>query len=92
MTLVTFIMGLIGPIAARVLAALSLSLVVLAGLDIAMGTLKTMVVNNLGAMPAATVQLAGLFGIGTCIGLIFGAMTFVVTWKTTATFWTFAAK
>lgn len=92
MTLVTFIMSLIGPIAARVLSAFGLSMIVLTGLSVAADSLKSLVTSNLSGMPLAVIQLGGLFGIWTCVGLIFGAITFVITWRTTASFWALAAK
>lgn len=90
MTLFTFLISLVGPLLVRILASLGLSLVTLTGLTIAADTLKQMIITNVGGLPAAGVQLGGLFGIWECMGIILGAVTFCITWNSTAGFWRLA--
>lgn len=74
--------SLAGPITARVLMALGFSVVTFAGVDVAIGSVKSQILSSLGAGPVAALQLAGMSGCWEALGLIFGAMTFAVT------FWT----
>jgi len=88
--LAAFLVGLVGPLMARWLASLGLSLVVLTGLTASVSALKSQIISNIGAMPAVAVQLGGLFGLWECIGIWLGAATFVITWHSTKGFWTLA--
>jgi hypothetical protein len=92
MTLAAFLVAMVGPIMARILSALGLSMVVLGGLTASAGGLKSLVISNLGSLPSAGVQLGGLFGFWEALGIVFGGLTFVITWKSTAGFWALAAK
>jgi hypothetical protein len=66
---------------ARILASLGVSLVSLAGLTAAFDALKGQVIANIGGLPAAAIQLGGLFGIWQSFGLVLGAVLFVLTWN-----------
>lgn len=90
MNLASFLVGLVGPLMARWLASMGLSLVVLAGLTGAVAQLKGLITSNLSGMPLAALQLAGLFGVWEAIGIILGAVTFCITWASTKGFWTLA--
>lgn len=90
MSLAAFLVGLVGPLAARWLAAMGLSLVSVVGLTAAYATLKAMVIANIGGLPAAAIQLGGLFGIWEALGIILGAFVFVMTWRGTSGFWKLA--
>lgn len=90
MTLAVFLVGLVGPLTARWIASMGLTLVTLAGLSAAIATLRSMLVTAGGSIPADGVQLAGLFGIWHCLGMVLGAVTFCVTWASTKGFWTLA--
>jgi len=90
MNLAAFLVGLVGPLMARWLASVGLSLVVLTGLTSAASGLKSQIMSNIGAMPAAAVQLGGLMGLWEGIGIWLGAVTFVLTWQSTKGFWTLA--
>lgn len=57
MNLSAWIVAMVGPIAARVLSSLGLSMVVLTGAVAAFDTLLDQVIANIGGMPAATLQL-----------------------------------
>jgi hypothetical protein len=72
--------ALAGPITARVLIALGFSVVTVGGVDIAIGAVKDEILFNLADGPMAALQLAGLSGCWTALGMIFGAMTFAATY------------
>ena len=86
MSIAAFLVGMVGPMVARLLTALGVSLVTMAGLVAATTVLKTTMINNLANLPGDGLQLAGLFGIWSCLGLAFGSITFVITWKSTTGF------
>jgi hypothetical protein len=90
MNLATFLIGMVGPLAARVLLSLGLSLVSMVGLGAGVAALRTVFIDAANTMPASALQLAGLFGIWYCAGIWFGAATFVVTWAATKGAWTLA--
>lgn len=72
----TWLAAMMGTLTAKVLLALGFQVVTITGLAVAMGTLRTMVITNLGAMPAAGFQLALLAGLGTGLGIVLGAVAF----------------
>lgn len=90
MNLAAFLVGLVGPLMARWLASMGLSLVVLAGLTAAVTQLKAQVISNIGGFPLVALQLGGLFGLWEAVGMLLGAATFVVTWHSTKGFWALA--
>lgn len=90
MNLASFLVGLVGPLMARWLASVGLTLVVMGGLTTAVSELKGLITANLSGLPLATLQLGGLFGIWEATGIILGAVTFCVTWASTKGFWTLA--
>ena len=79
MNLYAFFATLAGPIAARVLMAMGMGVVTVTGVTAAVDTLKTTILQNLGNGPTAALQLAGLSGCWVALGLVFGAVTFAVT-------------
>lgn len=70
------------PITARVLLALGFSVVTVTGVALSVSTVKGLVLSSLGTAPMAALQLAGLMGVWEAGGLVFGAMTWCVS------FWT----
>lgn len=90
MNLVTFLVGMVGPLMAQWLTAAGLSLVTIAGYSAAMSSLKGYITSGLGGLPADGVQLGGLFGLWTCLGMILGTITFCITWAQTKGFWALA--
>lgn len=90
MNLTAWLLAMVGPLALRILSALGLSLVAVGGLSIAAAAVKALVMSNIGQFPATAVQLLGLYGVWECLGLVFGALTFVLTWKGTAGAWKLA--
>jgi hypothetical protein len=90
MNLAAFLIGLVGPLMARWLASVGLSLLTLTGLSLAASSLKSVVLGNLHSLPAAGVQLGGLMGLWECVGLVLGAITFVIAWNSAKGFWSLA--
>jgi hypothetical protein len=86
MNLFAFLIALVGPLMARILVSCGVSLVVMTGALTALSTVKSMVVANIGSLPATAIQLGGLLGIWAAIGLVFGTMTFCITWKSSKGF------
>ncbi len=90
MTLAAFLVGMVGPLLARILTSLGLSLVTVTGLTVAITSFKDTLISQVGGIPSDGLQLAGLFGIWTAIGMMLGAFTFCITWASTAGFWKLA--
>jgi hypothetical protein len=77
--LYAFFGNLAGPITARVLLAMGMGVVSVTGVTTAVNSIKTTVIANLGQAPTAALQLAGLSGCWVALGLVFGAVTFAVS-------------
>lgn len=90
MNLATFLVGMVGPLMARWLASMGLSLVSVTGLVVAYAGLKAQVISNIGSLPAKAIQLGGLMGIWESLGIVLGAFVFVMTWRGTSGFWRLA--
>ena len=86
MTLAGWLVAMVGPLMARLLTSLGVSLVVLTGATVAVATLKTSLLTALGTAPLAGLQLLGLFGFWTALGMVFGTWAFLLTWKGTTGF------
>jgi hypothetical protein len=85
-TLAAFIVGLVGPLLTRILLSLGLSLVTVTGLTVAATALKSSITGYVNTLPLVVIQLGGLLGIWQSIGLMFGFVTFVITWRSTTGF------
>jgi hypothetical protein len=90
MTIAAWLVAMVGPVMARALASLGLTVITMTGLTVALAALKAQLISSIGGLPAAAVQLGGLFGIWECIGIVLGALTFVVAWNGSSGFWRFA--
>jgi hypothetical protein len=86
MQIAAFLVAMVGPLLARLLTALGVSLITITGLVVTTTVLKSTMVAALGGVPADGLMLAGLFGIWKCVGLALGSITFVVTFKSTTGF------
>ncbi len=80
------LLSLVGPVLARILVSLGVSLVTMVGLVAAVATLKATVVGKLAGLPVVTLQLGGLFGLWIILGMFFGSLTFIMAWKATKGF------
>ena len=78
--LLAAIASLAAPILARVLVALTFSVVTVAGVGAAIVVLRTQLMTALSGAQLAGLQLAGLAGVWDGLGMFFGAITFIVTW------------
>lgn len=77
-----WVLALIQPILARILLSLGFAVVTIAGFDVVINQLKQLVIQHLGAVPAAALQLVLLAGVGQAMGMIFGAITTrLVIWQ-----------
>lgn len=84
-TLLAALAAMAAPMTARVLMALGFSVVTVGGVTVAFNTLKDELVALVGQTPADIAQLIGLGGGWLGMGMILGAMAFVVSlWGLTA--------
>lgn len=91
MTIAAWLIALVGPLLARLLAALGVSLITIAGVTVALAALKSQIVSMIGSLPLAGIQLLGLYGVWQAIGIVIGTWTFLVAFKAT-TGWMAIAK
>lgn len=90
MNIAAWLVAMVGPLVARIIASLGLSLVVLTGLTVAFNTLRDQVISGVASLPSAGLQLGGLMGLWEGLGLELGALAFCVTWQSTKGLWAFA--
>lgn len=81
-----FILGLIGPVMSRILAALGMSLVTMTGLAVAVDNLRGALLDGVNGMPMEALMILGLFGAWHALAIVLAAITFVVAWQTTKGF------
>jgi len=79
----------IGPIVARVLLALGLTIITVKGADIAFDQVKQRLFNEIGSLPNDIALIGGLFGVWEGMGLVIGAASFVVSYMMAAKFFSF---
>lgn len=85
MPLGTWLLAMMGPLAARILLTLGFSVVSIVGMEAVISGIKTQLITSLGAVPAAGLNLALLAGSGEALGIIFGAITTrLLLWKITS--------
>jgi hypothetical protein len=65
----------VGSITGRVLVALGIGFVAFTGIDTGLGELKALVVNSGNALPAQIIGMLGVLKVGTCINILFSALT-----------------
>lgn len=92
MPIAAFLVAMVGPLLARAIASLGVSLVVMAGLVSAMAALRATMLANLTGLPMDGLLLGGLLGLWQAIGMTLGALTFCVTWASTKGFIGLAKK
>lgn len=76
--LLAAIAGLAAPMAARVLMSLGFGVLTITGAALSADTIKQAVLTHLSSGPAAALQIAGLAGVWTALGFVFGAVSFIV--------------
>jgi hypothetical protein len=87
-----WLVAMVGPLVARVLTTLGISAVVMTGVAASVSAVKSSVLSSLSGLPLASLQLLGLYGAWEAMGMMFGAITFAVTWHTTAGSWRLAKR
>lgn len=75
MTWATLLMGLIGPMALRVLTVLGLGTLTFTGVATALQGLIDIAIQNYGGISGDILALAGIAGVPQGLGIIAGAMT-----------------
>lgn len=79
----SFIATIIGPLLAKIIVALGISVVSYTGISLAFDSLSEQVMSNFSAIPQSILQLIGLFGVGVAIKMQLAAITAVIAYKTT---------
>lgn len=79
--LAVWLAALLPSLAARVLASLGLGVVTVTGFTVAWDSLRQTIIDNFAGFGADMAGLAGLAGVGEGLGLILGAITARVTYK-----------
>lgn len=74
-SIAAWLAALLPSLVARVLAALGMGVITVAGFTAAWGVLHNIILANFSGAPADAMALANLGGFGTGLGLIFGAIT-----------------
>lgn len=78
----TWLLALLQPGIARILAALGFSVVTMAGFELAVSTVKTMMINQVNSLPADMLGLFLFAGGGRALGMVFGAIAVrVLMWQ-----------
>ena len=72
--------SLAGPMLARILMSLTFSVVTYTGLTIVIGALRSQLMDSLNGAAGAGLQIAGLAGVWVGLGMVLGAVTFIVSW------------
>lgn len=82
MQLGAFLLAMVTPLLGRILVALGFSVVSIVGVNSVISQIKTSVLNSANSMPADMLNFCLLAGIGTGIGIIFGACaTKLILWQ-----------
>lgn len=76
MKISTFIMSLVQPLIARILAALGFSVVSVVGVTTSVNALKDELVDHVNTLPHDVLNLFLFSGGGVCLGMILGAVAF----------------
>lgn len=74
-TLVTFLMGMVGPMVIKALIAVGVGTVTFTGVTATLESLFAMSQSSWGGMLPAVLGLASVAGIPECLGIVTGAMS-----------------
>jgi hypothetical protein len=77
--LTNWLMALVQPVVVRVLSSLGLSVITFKGVDTAFQQAREYVQNGVNSFAPSVLDLMGLFGIDTGLGLVLGAMSFALS-------------
>ena len=75
MTLWSFLLAAVGPLAMRVLSALGISVLTFVGVESVVDQLIAYVTGAWGGLPGDAALLLGLAGLGEGMGVVLGAIT-----------------
>lgn len=75
MKLATWLLAMMEPLIARILVSLGFSVVTVVGMQAVVGQLKQSIISGMSSMPADLLNFALFAGVGTGLGIIFGAIT-----------------
>lgn len=71
----TWLLAMMEPLLAKILVSLGFSVITIVGMESIVTTFKAQIVSKVGALPADMLNISLYLGIGTGIGIIFGAIT-----------------
>lgn len=74
MNIVSFILGLIGPLVVRGVLSLGATAIVFTGTEQAVNALVTYAQNSWSVLPLDVLEIASLSGVPDALGMIFGAL------------------
>jgi hypothetical protein len=75
MTWAVWILGLVAPIAKKVMVALGVGILTVTGFDLAIGQLTTLINQSIGGTTADILGIATMMGIPEAIGIMLGGIT-----------------
>lgn len=78
-TLTDWLLAMMQPMIVRMMMSLGLSVTTIKGVDTAFEQTRGYIQSAVNSMPAAVLQLAGLFGVDTALSWILGAMAFALS-------------
>lgn len=88
-TLTDWLLKMVQPMIVRIMASLGLSIVTFEGIQGAFDQARGYVQSAVNSFPAAVLQIGGLFGIDTALGLVLGAMSFALSLFAIRSFFSF---
>lgn len=89
-SLSTWLISMVGPLVARFLVSMGLSLVTAVGFSTAADALQSQIIASIHGMPQKALQLGGLLGIWRAVGIWLGAIAFIVAWRSVTSSWSLA--
>jgi Protein of unknown function (DUF2523) len=78
----TWLLSLVQPLLGRILTALGFSVVSIVGVEASVAAVRTLLIDNVNALPADLLQVFLLAGGGKAVGIILGAIaTKLMLWQ-----------
>ncbi|BBH12976.1 DUF2523 domain-containing protein [Chromobacterium haemolyticum] len=78
-TLAAFLMAMVKPLLQKIFLSLGLGIITYASIQLAFDKLVTYTVSSISSLPPETSAILGLAGIDIGLGLILGAVSFVIS-------------
>lgn len=92
MSIVAWLLALVGPLVVRGLLALGFTAITYTGVSVAVNALIATAQSTWSAMPAAIIQLAGLSGIPQGLGVVMGTYMALYALRSAAGFKRYVVK